>query len=144
MMLMTHALMGAALGRIVRNRPLSFLLGVASHALGDVLPHQERALAMDGPLCAAALGLIAWRYGPASPECLGALGAITPDAEHLPTRLGFRSQDEEIFPTHGPYPQPWLHSMGCDPGDDVVQFGLIAASLAALSARNKETIPEEG
>jgi hypothetical protein len=137
MMQTTHALIGAALGRIARNRPLSFLLGVASHAVGDVLPHQECLLSVDAPLAALTMGLLAKRYGWDSPEVMGAVGGMAPDAEHLPTALGWQSDTSEIFPTHGPYPQPWLHSMGRRPNDNVAQIGLVLASLLALSAREE-------
>ena len=146
MMLTTHALVGAALGRVARHRPLSYLLGVASHALGDVLPHREYPLSVDGPLASGALLLIGLRYGWDSPEWTGAIGGITPDMEHLPTKLGWRTPEEEIFPTHGPYPQPWLHSMGRTPENNLVQIGLVAASLLVLGTPGEETddqLPEE-
>jgi hypothetical protein len=138
MMQTTHALVGAALGRIARNRPLSFLLGVASHAVGDVLPHRECALSADVPLATLTVGLLAKRFGWDSPEMLGAVGGMAPDAEHVPTALGWQSDTDERFPTHGPYPQPWLHSMGRCPKDNVVQIGLAVAALLILSAQDKE------
>ena len=140
MMLTTHALVGAALGRITRNSRLSFLLGIASHALGDVLPHREHPLAVDAPLAVTTLALLGKGYGWNSPEWMGALGAVLPDGEHLPTVLGWRRAEEEVFPTHGPYPQPWLHSMGRTPKDNVVQIGLAVASLLLLASE----APEEG
>ncbi|MBW3625947.1 MAG: hypothetical protein KY468_21345 [Armatimonadetes bacterium] len=140
-MLFTHALFGAALGRIVQNRPASYLVGVASHALGDVLPHREHPLKIDAPLVAAALTLLGLRFGWASPECMGALGGITPDMEHLPTMLGWSEPDREFFPTHGPYPEPWLHSMGHTPEDDRVQIGLAVASLLVLCANTSDEPP---
>ena len=75
MMLMTHALIGAAGGHVVRNRPLAALIGAASHALGDLLPHREASLKQDAPYAAAALVLLAACFGPTSPEMAGALGA---------------------------------------------------------------------
>lgn len=134
MMMTTHALLGAALGRLTRHRPLAFLLGVASHAAGDVLPHREQPLSLDAPLAAATLLLLGRRYGWNSPEAWGAAGGIAPDGEHVPSALGRQSDEEELFPTHGPYPQPWLHSMGRIPPNHVVQIGLVAAALMILAA----------
>ena len=134
MMLITHALFGAALGRIAGHRPSAFLAGVASHALGDVLPHREFPLEADAPLVAAALAALGLRYGWTSPEFVGALGGITPDAEHLPTVLGWQTAEEEKFPTHGPAPQPWLHSMGRTPENNWVQVGLAFSALTVLCA----------
>lgn len=138
MMLVTHALVGAALGRITRHKLGAFLVGIASHAAGDVIPHKEFPLETDGPLAAGALALLAWKFGPNSPEFLGALGGVLPDSEHLPTKLGLWSDGDELFPTHGPYPQPWLHSMGRTPNDNYAQIGIALSALLVLSADTEE------
>jgi hypothetical protein len=132
MMMLTHALAGAALGRFLKKRPVAALAGALSHGLGDVLPHREQPLKLDAPLAAVAFAAIACRYGFDSPEMIGALGGIAPDFEHIPTALGMQTSEDEIFPTHGPSPQPWLHSLGRRPKDDVVQIGLAAAALLVL------------
>lgn len=137
MMMTTHALFGAALGRLAGNRPAAFLLGVASHALGDVLPHNEFPLKTDAPIAAATLALLCLRYGLTSAELAGALGGIAPDTEHVPTFLGWSGEQQERFPTHGPSPQPWLHSMGMTPDNNYVQIGLALASLAILLAKKE-------
>jgi hypothetical protein len=133
MMLTIHGLVGAALGRLTRHRPLAFLLGVVSHAIGDLLPHQECPIAVDGPLAAAALVVLARRFGIDSTEFIGALGAMAPDIEHLPTELYLRPDTAEVFPTHGPYPQPWPHSMARNPDDNAVQIGLAVAAILLLA-----------
>lgn len=134
MMMTTHALVGAALGRVARNRSAALLLGIASHALGDLLPHRECPAAIDVPIGMGVLALIAAKFGWDSPEMLGAVGGIAPDGEHLATEIGLQEPSAEIFPTHGPYPQSWLHSMGISPPNDSVQIGLTVAALLVLSA----------
>jgi len=121
-----------------RSRSLAFLVGVASHATGDALPHREHPPAVDGPLTAAVLLLLARRYGIDSPEMAGALGGIVPDAEHLPTRLGWFPDTAELYPTHGPYPQPLLHSMGITPQGDRLQIALALTALTLLRKVRKD------
>jgi hypothetical protein len=134
MMMATHALIGATLGRFIRNRPAAFLAGVLSHGIADVIPHKEFHLKTDAPVAALAFAFIAWKYGADSPEMAGALGGVIPDAEHVPAVFG-AGHEHEIFPTHGDFPQPWPHSMGIEPDDNRIQIGLALSALMILGEK---------
>ena len=99
-----HAAIGAALGRFIKNKPLSFAVGVLSHGVGDVIPHHDLGPA-EAPLLLSTLALIVERHGWNSPQFWGALGAICPDFEHIPAEVRqdprrFEPMEEKLFPTH--------------------------------------------
>ena len=100
MMAWVHAAVGAALGRLIGHHGKAFGAGVASHAICDLLPHRDLAPKVEAPLLALALGLIAWRKGPLSPEVAGAVGAISPDFENAAATTGLIPQSMMVFPTH--------------------------------------------
>ena len=118
-----HAAIGAAIGKFVRNKPLAFGLGVLSHGVGDVVPHHDVG-AIEAPLLAATMARIAHQHGWNSPQFWGALGAVCPDFEHIPTELRrdprrFSPMPEKKFPTHNgklphaawPHEKRWGHLM---------------------------------
>jgi hypothetical protein len=120
-----HALVGAAVGKIAGKRPGAFAGGVATHLIGDLLPHKDFDPKIEAPLLAATLGVLAWRCGVTSPEFVGALGGITPDLENAATRVGLIPADAMQFPTHrqGGYHGPKVES--------ALPQGILAAVCAA-------------
>lgn len=100
MMGAVHALVGAAVGRLVGTPAKAFAAGVITHAVGDVLPHRDQRLKVEASLLAATLGFLLLRCGARSPEVAGAVGAILPDVENAAWMTGRMSQDRVIFPTH--------------------------------------------
>lgn len=99
-----HAAIGAAIGRFVKNKPLSFVAGVASHFVGDVIPHHDMGPA-ETPIVFGTMARIVQQHGWNSPQFWGALGAICPDFEHIPAELRkdprrFKAMPEKLFPTH--------------------------------------------
>jgi len=96
----THAVIGAALGRLIGRPAPAFALGVLSHAVADLLPHRDYDLPREAALLVAALGLLAGRYGVGSPAWYGALGAAAPDLENAVGILTRRADDRGLFPTH--------------------------------------------
>jgi hypothetical protein len=92
-----HVATGAAAGALTRSRLAAALLGPVLHAAGDAIPHRDipsrRFEVASGVACALA---VAMRYGPTSPETIGALAASAPDLEHVLPRVGER----ELFPSH--------------------------------------------
>jgi hypothetical protein len=114
-----HAALGAAIGRVVKNKPLAFVAGVASHFVGDIVPHHDMGPA-EAPIVFGTMARIAQQHGWNSPQFWGALGGICPDFEHIsaelrkdPRRHG--PMKEKIFPTHNgkvkhaewPYAEHW-------------------------------------
>jgi len=99
-----HAAIGAMIGKRLRNKPLAFLLGMGTHALGDMVPHHDMGPG-ETPLVFGTLAHIALVHGWNSPAFWAALGAVLPDFEHIPAELRKdprRSEpmEEKYFPTH--------------------------------------------
>lgn len=95
-----HAAVGAAVGRLTGKRLGSFASGVATHLIGDLLPHRDFDPKVEAPLLAATLGVIALRCGVTSPEMAGAVGAIAPDFENAAGLTGLIPKSAMRFPTH--------------------------------------------
>lgn len=95
-----HALVGAAVGKYTRRRGGAFAAGVATHLIGDLLPHKDFDPKVEAPLLAATLGVIALRKGLTSPEFLGAMGGVSPDFENAAAVYGLIPRKAMRFPTH--------------------------------------------
>jgi hypothetical protein len=96
----THALVGAFLGKSLARPGRAFLAGIASHALLDCLPHRDSrhplilllnacgVLGVAGMACAAGdLGALA-----------GAVGGVLPDLENI--REPNPHPGVKVFPSH--------------------------------------------
>ncbi|MGQ9524210.1 MAG: hypothetical protein ACUVTZ_05140 [Armatimonadota bacterium] len=98
--LTTHSTAGAALGlKLGRNALQAFMIGMASHAVLDILPHRASRLDTRDAIAYTAGGAVAlydrWRgSGWDSRVVWGAVGGVFPDVEHL---LHGR---KKVFPTH--------------------------------------------
>jgi hypothetical protein len=91
-----HVASGAALGALVRSRPLALLLGPPLHVAGDRVPHEDipdRSFEIGSGL--VALGLLAARRGPLDPAVLGGAASAMPDLEHVVPWL--RPRGEKLF-----------------------------------------------
>jgi hypothetical protein len=97
---LVHALLGAGLGGLAGGRWRAFCAGLVSHAVGDAIPHSERPALLDAALTAGVLGVMALRYGSRSPQVAGALGGLSPDAEHGASKVGLIADEQKLFPTH--------------------------------------------
>jgi hypothetical protein len=95
-----HAAVGAAVGRAVGNVGGAFVSGVATHLIGDLLPHKDFDPKVEAPLLAVTLGAIVWRCGIKSPEVAGAVGAVAPDIENAAGILNIIPKSAMRFPTH--------------------------------------------
>ena len=96
MIVSLHVATGAALGALVRSRPVALLLGPPLHVAGDRVPHEDipdRSFEIGSGL--VALGLLAARRGPLDPAVLGGAAASMPDLEHVVPWL--RPGGEKIF-----------------------------------------------
>ena len=127
-----HVATGAAIGAAAGSRGRALLLGIASHALGDAVPHEDfesRRFEIGSGL--ALLGLLALRLGPFHPAVIGAAAASAPDLEHV---LPFpRPDGRQIFPSHRV--QGWHRSGGIPARAQLLAAGVI---VGALAFRRKE------
>lgn len=140
-----HAAIGAAIGRFVKNKPLAFGLGVLSHGVGDMIPHHDLGTA-EAPILFGTLACILRECGLNSPQLWGAIGAICPDFEHIPTELRkdprrFAPMKEKRFPTHnGTLPHaPWKYDKRWG---HIMNFALLFGALylaGALGARSSRS-----
>jgi hypothetical protein len=94
-----HVASGAAIGALAPSRRVAAVLGVASHALGDRIPHIDigsRRFEIASGI--AGVLLLAATDGPFGRATVGALAASAPDVEHV-LRLP-RPGGRKLFPSH--------------------------------------------
>lgn len=95
-----HALVGAAVGKIAGSRGKAFAAGVATHLIGDLLPHKDLAPKVEAPLLLFTLLILLWRHGLFSPEFWGSMGGVAPDVENAAQIAGIIPRSAMRFPTH--------------------------------------------
>jgi hypothetical protein len=120
-----HVATGAAMGAVIRSRPLALLLGPPLHVAGDRVPHEDipdRSFEIGSGL--VALGLLAARRGPFDPAVLGGAAASMPDLEHLVPWLRLRG--EKIFHRGG-----GRHGVGMPVEAQLLLAGAIVGLLLA-------------
>ena len=90
MIVSLHVATGAAMGAVVRSRPLALLLGPPLHLAGDRVPHEDiDDLSFEIGSGLACLALLALRRGLLDPAVLGGAAAAGPDLEHVVPWLRF-------------------------------------------------------
>jgi hypothetical protein len=129
MMVCIHAAVGAAIGGSARRPWAALLGGIASHLFCDLLPHKDYDIKIEAPLAAGMFSYLAWRYGVSSPQFIGAVGAVLPDAENALFVLGARSQDSMVFPSHCE-DKAWFLGHGPKLESPATQIMLAAIALA--------------
>jgi hypothetical protein len=141
MMLATHLTVGALAGRGCANPAVAFLVGIASHALLDVLPHEDAVTARTELRVVAVLTpAIAAGTHFDSRALAGAVGGALPDLEHIQRLPG--AGGRLVFPTHGPggfhevVPLPFRFSARAQIAGAAVGFALlVVGARARLRAR---------
>ena len=103
-----HALVGAAVGKAVGQTGKAFAAGVATHLIGDLLPHRDLNPKTEAALLALTLTAIATRTGITSSEMAGAVGGFSPDFENAAQIVGLIPKGAMRFPSHAP--QDRLHA----------------------------------
>jgi hypothetical protein len=127
-----HVATGAAGGALVRSRGRAALLGVALHALGDRMPHQDiNSVRFEVGSGIAAVLALAARYGPLSPVVVGALASSAPDVEHV-LRLP-RPGGRKLFPSHRVH--GWHRAGGVPAWAQLLAAGAILGTLLAQTRR---------
>ena len=120
-----HVATGAALGAVIRSRPLALLLGPPLHVAGDRVPHEDipdRSFEIGSGLFA--LALLAARRGPLDPAVLGGAAASMPDLEHIVPWL--RVRGEKVFHRGG-----GRHGVGISAEGQLLLAGTVVGLLLA-------------
>lgn len=95
-----HAIVGASVGKLAGETKGAAMGGVATHLLLDLLPHKDFDAKTEALLLAPTMAAIAWKFGLASPEFVGACGGIAPDIENAAQVVGLIPPEAMRFPTH--------------------------------------------
>jgi hypothetical protein len=123
-----HVASGAAAGAVAGSRLRALALGALLHVAGDRIPHRDvpsqRFELRSGIACVL---LLALARGALDPAVVGALGASTPDLEHV-LRLP-RPGGRKLFPSHRL--RGWHRRGGVSAELQLVQAGTIVGAMAA-------------
>jgi hypothetical protein len=143
MMLVPHACVNAAAGRLFRNPVTAFAVGVAAHALLDLVPHKDvSAHKAEGLLVLVMLGLVGSSCGVKSPAFWCAMGGVLPDVEQVLPWTDPKRGRHRWFPTHNRR----YHSLQV-PGAPEYRVPLMTqsvVSLATLLLATYKCRPREG
>ncbi len=101
MMLVPHACVNAALGRMFRKPATAFAAGMVSHAVLDLVPHKDvSAHKAEGMLVLVMLALVGSGCGLKSPSFWCAMGGVLPDVEQVLPWTDPKRGHHRWFPTH--------------------------------------------
>ena len=123
MIVSLHVATGAAMGALVRSRPLALLLGPPLHVAEDRVPHEDipdRSFEIGSGLIA--LGFLAARRGVFDTAVLGGAAAAMPDLEHVVPWL--RPQGEKLFHRRG-----GRHGLGISADAQLLLAGALIGGL---------------
>jgi hypothetical protein len=94
-----HVATGAAAGAAVGSPGRAAVAGLALHAIGDAVPHEDFHSVRFETLSGLALvALLALRRGPLDPAVVGGAACAAPDLEHVIPYPGH--EGPKIFPSH--------------------------------------------
>jgi hypothetical protein len=130
MIVALHVATGAVAGALAGTNDRAALVGLALHAAGDAVPHEDfDSTRFEAATGIGLLALLALRRGVFDPAVVGAAFAAAPDLEHvLP-----RSDGPKLFPSHRL--EGWHRSGGISAP---LQLGLALVIVGALVLRKKE------
>jgi hypothetical protein len=121
-----HVATGAAVGALSGARSRALVLGLASHAVGDAIPHHDiESRRFEIASGAALLALLAWSRGPFDPAVIGGAAASAPDLEHVVPLP--RPGGRQLFPSHRV--EGWHQEGGLTAGAQLLAAGVIVALL---------------
>jgi hypothetical protein len=128
MIVSLHVATGGLVGALAGSRGRALLLGLAAHAAGDAVPHQDVASRRFETVSGiAGLALLAAARGPLDPAVVGAAAASVPDVEHvLPLP---RPGGRKLFPSHRV--RGWHRSGGLPASVQLLAAGALLGALAA-------------
>jgi hypothetical protein len=99
MIVAMHVATGALAGALTGDRAAAAVAGVALHAVGDAIPHEDfESLELETGLGLALLAALAIRRGLTDPAVIGAAFSAAPDLEHVIPHPGH--ERPKLFPSH--------------------------------------------
>ena len=127
-----HVATGALAGAATGDRAAAAAAGLALHAVGDAVPHEDfDSLQLETGLGLALLAVLALRRGFTDPAVVGAAFSAAPDLEHVIPHPGHDLQ--KLFPSHRL--DGWHRSGGISAP---LQLVVSLVIVAALVLRPKE------
>ena len=94
-----HVATGALAGALTGDRAAAAAVGIALHAAGDAVPHEDfDSLKLETGLGLALLAVLALRRGFTDPAVVGAAFSAAPDLEHVVPHPGHDLP--KLFPSH--------------------------------------------
>jgi len=130
MMLVPHACVNAAAGRLFKSPVAAFGVGVTSHAVLDLIPHKDvSAHKAEGLLVLTIMGIIATSCGLKSPAFWCAMGGVLPDVEQVLPWTDPKRGRHRWFPTH----QRGFHSLKI-PGSPEYRMRLMTQLVISMAA----------
>lgn len=130
MMVIPHACVNAAVGRLFKNPASALAAGILGHAALDLLPHKDiSAHKAEGLGTALVLGIIGSSCGIKSAPFWCAIGGVLPDVEQVLPWTDPAKGKRRWFPTHS---QPF-HSIPL-PGAKKWRVSLLAQTAVSLGA----------
>ncbi len=126
----THFVTGAAIGKMVGNNWIAFILGILSHIILDIIPHHDyrgKKGAFLDTLITGAMAL--WLFSSPSYVFWGAIGATIPDLEVIISYVFFKKKGPRFFPTHS---GKFTHRAWKWPGGFVIQVGIMLGAVLFL------------
>lgn len=132
MIVAMHVATGALAGAVTGDRAAAAAAGLALHAAGDAIPHEDfDSLKLETGLGLALLAVLALRRGFTDPAVVGAAFSAAPDLEHVIPHPGHDLP--KLFPSHRL--DGWHRSGGISAP---LQLGLSLVIVAALVLLPKE------
>ncbi len=94
-----HVATGAAAGAALGSNAEAALAGLALHAVGDAIPHEDfDSMRFEAVSGLGLLALLALRRGLFDPAVIGAAFSAAPDLEHVLPHPGH--SEPKLFPSH--------------------------------------------
>lgn len=129
-MVIPHACVNAAAGRLFKRPASALAAGIAGHALLDLLPHKDiSAHKAEGLGAALVLGIIGTSCGIRSTQFWCAMGGVLPDMEQVLPWTDPARGHRRWFPTHSRS----FHSIPI-PSAEEWRLSLLAQTVISLSA----------
>jgi hypothetical protein len=132
MIVALHVATGAAAGALLGSNDRAAIAGLALHAAGDAVPHEDfDSLRFETATGLGLLAILALRRGFFDPAVVGGAFAASPDLEHVIPRPGH--EGPKLFPSHRL--EGWHRAGGISAP---LQLLLALVIVGALVLRKKE------